>query len=230
MCIIINIETATNVCSVAVSDNSEIIYKSVDTTGPSHASILGVFVKDAVKQIKDKGIKPDAVAVSCGPGSYTGLRIGVSEAKGLCYGFDIPLIVIKTPLIMSEAVIQTKDIKEDELLCPMIDARRMEVYTAIYDRNLNIISDISAEIVDTETYKNFLEKNRVLFFGNGSEKCKTIITEEHAVFIDNIYPQARYMANLSFNAYTSGQFVDVAYFEPFYLKDFVATTSKKNMF
>lgn len=230
MCNILNIETATNVCSVSVSSSKQVIFEKLSMEGPSHAALLGLFVKDAIEQVKNAGITLNAVAVSCGPGSYTGLRIGVSEAKGLCYGLNIPLIAIKTPLIMAEAVLHARKIADDELLCPMIDARRMEVYTAIYDKELNIVRDISAEIVDSEIYKSYLDKNKVLFFGNGADKCKGIIVEENAIFIENIYPQASYMARLSYEAYISNQFVDTAYFEPFYLKDFIATTSKKNIF
>jgi len=227
---ILNIETATNVCSVAVSQSGNIVFEKENTEGPSHASLLGVFVSEALADVKTKDLKLDAVSVSCGPGSYTGLRIGVSEAKGLCYGFGIPLIAVKTPEIMVEKILNTMQVDESTLLCPMIDARRMEVYAAIYDKSLNIKRDIAADIVEENTYKEYLDKNKILFFGNGSDKCRSVINSENAVFVENVYPSAASMIRLSEKAFRENNFVDVAYFEPFYLKDFVATVPKKNIF
>ena len=230
MSCILNIETATPVCSVAVSNNGKIVFERENTDGPSHASLLGVFVADAIAEVRAKGYTLDAVSVSCGPGSYTGLRIGVSEAKGLCYGFGIPLIAIKTPLVIAQKVIETETVDEDTLLCPMIDARRMEVYAALYDRNLTVVRDIAADIVDGDSYQEYLSESNVLFFGNGADKCDDAIVSSNAHFLKGVYPSARYMVSLSEKAYAAQQFVDVAYFEPFYLKDFVATTPKKNIF
>ncbi len=230
MSCILNIETATPVCSVVVSNKGEIVFERENTDGPSHASLLGVFVAEAIAEIRAKDYTLDAVSVSCGPGSYTGLRIGVSEAKGLCYGFGIPLIAIKTPLIMAQKVIETEVVDTETLLCPMIDARRMEVYAALYDKKLNVIRDIAADIVDSNSYEEYLSKSKVLFFGNGADKCKHAIINNNAHFLENIYPSAKYMVRLSEEAYNAQQFVDTAYFEPFYLKDFVATTPKKNIF
>lgn len=230
MSCILNIETATNVCSVAVSFDGKIIFEKENTTGPSHASLLGVFVAEALVSVRKNNYKLDAIAVSCGPGSYTGLRIGVSEAKGLCYGFGIPLIAIKSLEVMAKKVLNTQsEISADSLLCPMIDARRMEVYAAVYNNKLEVVRDTAADIVDADSYSDFLGKQKVVFFGNGAEKCKDVLTHNNAVFIDGIYPSAKYMVELSEQAFDNQSFVDVAYFEPFYLKDFVATTPKKNL-
>lgn len=226
MCNILSIETATNVCSVVISVGDEIIFQRENTEGPSHASLLGVFVAEAMDAIRNN-IKLDAVAVSCGPGSYTGLRIGVSEAKGLCYGMGIPLLAIKTPEIMVKKVLNTQTIPQDALLCPMIDARRMEVYAAVYNRELEVVRDIAADIVEPDTYSEYLERAQVFFFGNGADKCRNVIDHPNAIFIEDIYPSALCMTELAQKAYNRGHFVDVAYFEPFYLKDFIATTPKK---
>ena len=153
-----------------------------------------------------------------GPGSYTGLRIGVSTAKGLCYGLDIPLISVSTLKAMSSAMILKQ---QADLYCPMIDARRMEVYSAIFDVNNNRLRDIQADIIDSSSYKQELEKVMV-FFGDGSEKAKDIIRNKNAIFIPNFYPSAKYMGVLSYQKFTKSDFEDLAYFEPFYLKDFVA--------
>lgn len=230
MSCILNIETATPVCSVAVSNNGIIVFERENTDGPSHASLLGVFVADAIAEIRAKGLELDAIAVSCGPGSYTGLRIGTSEAKGLCYGLGIPMIAIKTPLVMAQKVLETESIEADTLLCPMIDARRMEVYAGLYDKDLNMVRDIAADIVDENSYQDYLSDSKILFFGNGADKCKDIIKHINAHFLSGLYPSAKYMVRLSEKAYQDRQFVDTAYFEPFYLKDFVGTTSKKNIF
>lgn len=226
---ILNIDTATEVCSVAVADNHEVIFNKIETKGPSHAVLLGVFVEEALNFLRQNNKTLDAVAVSCGPGSYTGLRIGVSEAKGLCYGLNIPLIAINTPLIMASGIINSQSIEKNTLLCPMIDARRMEVYAAIYDHQLNVIRQIQADIVDKETYRNFLNENNVIFFGNGAEKCKDEINNSNAIFIENIYPKAADMIPLSIKLFNDKKFEDVAYFEPFYLKEFVATTPKNKV-
>lgn len=226
---ILNIETATSVCSVSIGNENTIIYEKEETTGPSHASLLGRFVDDAVKFSRQQNIKLDAVAVSCGPGSYTGLRIGVSEAKGLCFGLNIPLIAINTPLIMAKKVISEIEIERDTLLCPMIDARRMEVYAAIYNSDLKIVRDIQADIVDKNSYLDILNSHKVLFFGDGANKCKDSLMHKNASFVDSIYPQAKYMNELAIKAFNDKKIEDIAYFEPFYLKEFVATTPKNKV-
>lgn len=229
MSCLLNIETATPVCSVTVSIDGKIVFERIDANGPSHSTLLGVFVDDAVAEARLQGWKLDAVAVSCGPGSYTGLRIGVSQAKGICYGLGIPMIAIKTPLILAQTVLETQEVPDDVLLCPMIDARRMEVYAALYDTKLNIIRDIAADIVDGDSYQEFLSKSKIFFFGNGADKCKDTLVSNNASFLKDVYPSARYMVRLAEEAYQSEKFVDTAYFEPFYLKDFVTTTAKKNI-
>ena len=170
----------------------------------------------------------DAVAVSCGPGSYTGLRIGVSMAKGVCYGRNLPLIGLETLKVQCVPVLLYHDeLPDDALLCPMIDARRMEVYAAIYDRALKPVRDIAADIVDENSYLEFLERHPVYFFGDGAAKCKEKITHPNAHFIDGIRPLASMMFPLAEKATAEQDFKDVAYFEPFYLKEFVAGTPKK---
>lgn len=229
MAYILNIETATEVCSVAVSKDGQIIYQKEETQGPSHAVLLGRFVSDAIDALRKENIKLDAVAVSCGPGSYTGLRIGVSEAKGVCFGLNLPLIAINTPKIMAHGILKNNSFEKDTLLCPMIDARRMEVYDAIYNNQLEELRPISADIIDENSFSEFLSNNKVIFFGNGSEKCSSILSNTNAVFIEDAYPNATDMAELAEAAYNKKDFVDVAYFEPFYLKEFVATTPKNKV-
>ena len=195
--------------------------------GQSHATSLGVFVEEMMQFVRDNGMKMDAVSVSSGPGSYTGLRIGVSEAKGLSYGLEIPLIAISTHRIM--AWMMKREAGPGHLLCPMIDARRMEVYTTVFNTNLEVVRTTSADIVDRESYADLLEKQKVLFFGNGSEKCKDIILHPNALFIPDVKPKASAMTALAENAFASADFVDSAYFEPFYLKEFVATVPKNKV-
>lgn len=226
---ILSIETATNVCSVAVSENEDVIFEKINTEGPSHAALLGVFVQEALAFLKDTNRRLDAVAVSSGPGSYTGLRIGVSEAKGLCYGLDIPLIAVDTLKVMAMTALLHADMPADALLCPMIDARRMEVYAEIFDSRLQVVRPVAADIVDENTYAAYLEKGCMVFFGNGAGKCKANIVHPHAVFLTDIFPAASQMAKLAMDAYRNRDFVDVAYYEPFYLKEFVATIAKNKV-
>ena len=227
MSCILHIETSTEVCSVSASQDGASIFSKEDFNGPSHAVVLGVFVDEVLSFIDNHAIPLDAVAVSCGPGSYTGLRIGVSMAKGICYGRNIPLIAIPTPEVMTVPVLLFQDLPEDALLCPMIDARRMEVYAAIYDRALKVKREISADIIDENSYSEFLAEHPVYFFGNGAAKCREKITHPNAHFIENIHPLAKWMFPLAERAMAEKDFKDVAYFEPFYLKEFVASTPKK---
>lgn len=227
---ILSIETATSVCSVAVSEDDKVIYEQVNTEGPSHASLLGVFVQEALDFLKGKGIRLDAVAVSSGPGSYTGLRIGVSEAKGLCYGLGIPLIAVDTLKVMATTVLSKGLVGTGDLLCPMIDARRMEVYAEIYDAQLEVVRPVAADIVDETSYGEFLSKGKVWFFGNGAFKCQDSLPSANAGFLAGIYPTAAEMAKLAVEAYRNKAFADAAYYEPFYLKEFVATTPKNKVF
>ena len=227
MSCILHIETSTEVCSVAVSDNGAVIFHQENFDGPSHSTVLAGMVDEAVSFTDNHAIPFDAVAVSKGPGSYTGLRIGVSMAKGICYGRDLKLIALPTLEVMCVPVLlRHDDLPDDALLCPMIDARRMEVYCALYSRALRTIQDTQAVVVDDGSFHEQLEQHPIYFFGNGAEKCKAVIQHPNAHFIDNIRPLAKYMSPLAEKAHANEQFEDVAYFEPFYLKEFVAIKSK----
>lgn len=228
MSCILNIETSTNVCSVAVSQDGSCIFNKEDHEGPNHAVILGVFVQEALSFIDSHAIPLDAVAVSCGPGSYTGLRIGLSMAKGICYGRDVKLIAIPTLELMCVPLLLGEKINEENaLLCPMIDARRMEVYSQFFDRALNEVRSINADIVENNTYDDILAQQPVYFFGNGAEKCHEVLTHRNAHIIEGIVPLAKNMYPLAEKRMANEQFEDVAYFVPFYLKDFVAKEAKK---
>jgi len=225
--LILHIETSTNVCSIALSENGNCIFTKMNADGMSHAALLSVFIAEAMEFLKKSSKQPDAVAVSSGPGSYTGLRIGVSTAKGLCYGLDIPLIAVSTLEVLTVQALKLIEEAEDVLLCPMIDARRMEVYAAFYNTKGQINREIAADIIDADSYSEILEKKLVYFFGNGAEKCKTTLTHPNARFIDNLVPLAENMIALAEKAYNEKKFEDVAYFEPFYLKEFHTTAAKK---
>ena len=227
MALILSIETATHVCSCALLNDGKAIINKENHKGQSHATLLGVYVQEIMEYVRVNKLKLDAIAVSSGPGSYTGLRIGVSEAKGISYGLDIPIIAIPTHLIM--ASLMKDELEEGTLLCPMIDARRMEVYSTIYDKSLNVVRKTSADIIESDSYNSLLEKHKIAFFGNGSEKCKKVISHPNAQFIDNIDPLASSMAMLAEQAYKVKNFVSSAYFEPFYLKEFVATIPKNKL-
>ena len=224
--IILHIETSTNICSIAISENGQCIFTKSDSEGMNHAALLSVFIAEAMEFLKSVSKNIDAVAVSSGPGSYTGLRIGVSTAKGLCYGLDIPLIAVSTLEILTANALLTAEAATNTLFCPMIDARRMEVYAAFYNQEGIIQREISADIIDENSYSAILENHSVYFFGNGAEKCKTTLTHPNAKFIDGMYPLAQNMIALAEKAYAEKKFVDVAYFEPFYLKEFYTTAAK----
>lgn len=224
----LHIETSTNVCSVAVSEDGRTIFEKVDREGPSHAVVLGVFVEEALSFADSHAMPLDAVAVSCGPGSYTGLRIGVSMAKGLCYGRGLKLISVPTLQLLCVPVLLWHDeVPDNALFVPMIDARRMEVYAAVYDRSLHSVRDTQADIVDEKSYLEYLERGPVCFFGNGADKCRTKIAHSNAFFLDDILPLASNMFPLAEKAVARGEYADVAYFEPYYLKEFVASKPKK---
>ena len=227
MSCILSIETSTDVCSVAMSENGQCIFKKEDHSGPNHAVSLGVFVDEALSFTDNHAIPLGAVAVSQGPGSYTGLRIGVSMAKGICYGRDVPLLAVPTLEVMAVPVLLNHEIEEDALLCPMIDARRMEVYSAIYDRALKPQRETRADIVDGDTYREFLDRHPVYFFGNGAAKCMETINHPNAHLIKGIEPLVKYMFPLAERRWVQKEYEDVAYFVPFYLKDFVAKMPKK---
>lgn len=227
MSCILNIETSTEVCSVAVSHDGECIYQLEHTTGLAHTTHLAPFVEEALGYIDNHAIPLDVVAVSQGPGSYTGLRIGVSTAKGLCYGREVRLVAVPTLHTLCVPVLLHHDLPEDALLCPMIDARRMEVYDTIVDRALTTIRPTTADVITAESFADLLEKQPIYFFGNGAEKCKTLLTHPNARFIEGIVPHAKHMFPLAERAIALEQFEDVAYFEPYYLKEFVATQPKQ---
>jgi tRNA threonylcarbamoyladenosine biosynthesis protein TsaB len=228
MACILHIETSTNVCSVAVSEDGQCIFQQEERgERGAGAERLGTMVDEALSFTDNHAIPFDAVAVSCGPGSYTGLRIGVSMAKGICYGRDLKLIAVPTlELLCVPILLRNPDMEENALLCPMLDARRMEVYAALYDRSLKVIRPVGADIVNTETYKQWLDERPVYFFGNGAKKCIETINHPNAHLIDGIEPQAKWMQPLAEKRFLNGQFENVAYFVPFYLKDFVAIKAK----
>lgn len=224
--LILHIETSTNVCSIALSENGLCLFTKSNNDGMNHAALLSVFIAEAMEFLKITSKQLDAIAVSSGPGSYTGLRIGVSTAKGLCYGLDIPLISISTLEVLTAEALKRIDFKDNDLYCAMIDARRMEVYSAFYDVKGKIQREISADIIDNQSYSELLHKNKIFFFGNGSEKCKTTLAHPNAFFIENVVPLAQNMISLAEKKYSENLFEDVAYFEPFYLKEFHTSSPK----
>ena len=246
MACILHIETSTNVCSVAVSENGQCIFEQTERGDKgAGAEKLGTMVDEALSFTDNHAIPFDAVSVSCGPGSYTGLRIGVSMAKGICYGRNLKLIAVPTlellcvPVLLreldhgdgssdpsSQGDCDQKNRPHDPLLCPMLDARRMEVYAALYERSLKTVRPVGADVVTEETYKAWLDERPVYFFGNGAAKCMEIINHPNAHLIEGIEPLAKWMMPLAEKRFLNEQFEDVAYFEPFYLKDFVAIKSK----
>ena len=229
MACILHIETSTNACSVAVSENGQCIHEETQHgERGAGAEQLGHMVDEALSFTDSHAIPFDAVSVSCGPGSYTGLRIGVSMAKGICYGRDLKLIAVPTLELMCVPVLLRETITEDNaLLCPMIDARRMEVYSALYDRSLKEVREVKADVVTAETYKQWLDERPIYFFGNGAQKCMETLNHPNAHYIDGIEPLAKWMMPLAEKRFLNEQFEDVAYFVPFYLKDFVAIKPKK---
>ncbi len=228
MACILHIETSTNVCSVAVSEDSQCIFQQEERGEKgAGAERLGTMVDEALSFTDNHAIPFDAVSVSCGPGSYTGLRIGVSMAKGICYGRNLKLIAVPTlELLCVPVLLRNPELEENALLCPMLDARRMEVYAALYDRSLKTVREVSADIVEADTYQSWLDEHPVYFFGNGAKKCMDTIQHPNAHFIEGIEPLAKWMQPLAEKRLLNGQTEDVAYFVPFYLKDFVAIKPK----
>lgn len=228
MSCILHIDTSTSVCSVAVSQDGTCLFNKEDHSGPNHSITLGIFIDEALALVDSQGIMLDAVSVSGGPGSYTGLRIGVSMAKGICYGRELKLISVPTLELLCVPVLLNHDeIEDNALLCPMIDARRMEVYAALFDRALKPIRDTRADVVDENTYKQWLDERPVYFFGNGAAKCMEQINHPNARLIEDIEPLAKWMLPLAEKRMIQERFEDVAYYTPFYLKDFVAKEAKK---
>ena len=234
--LILHIETATDICSVALSEGDQQLSLIETDQERSHASLLNSFIRQAVtragKELKDL----DGIAVSKGPGSYTGLRIGVSTAKGLAYALEIPLLASGTLESMASGALSHATVRELItnhgnllLLCPMLDARRMEVYAGFYTLESGLFRKVSADVIDEESYRKILESHQVCFFGNGADKCKAVLNHPHAHFIDGITPSASSMIAPVLQKYQLKKFEDVAYFEPFYLKDFIATVPKKKV-
>jgi len=226
MTFILCIETSTTVCSVSVSGDGELMSLREVRDAKSHASQLTPFITEV---LTESGIKPhdlNAIAVSKGPGSYTGLRIGVSTAKGLAFALKIPLISVGTLLSMASGFLdKNPDFSGDSslLLCPMIDARRMEVYSALFDTHLKEFRKIQAEIIHEESFLNLFKEHKIHFFGDGAMKCSSLVKNKSAIFHPDFHPSANYMGKLAHKKFTDEKFEDLAYFEPFYLKDFVAT-------
>jgi tRNA threonylcarbamoyladenosine biosynthesis protein TsaB len=231
MHIILGIETSTKICSVAITNGDKLLALEEEGGDYSHSEKLTIFIQKVLKKA-GLGLKDiDAIAVSKGPGSYTGLRIGVSVAKGLCYALDRPLIAVDTLQAMARnpsLIIPKGEINSDEVLfCSMIDARRMEVYTAIYNDQNKMVEPITAKIIDENSFSAFLAAYKIVFFGDGSAKCKALLSQHsNAIFSEEGLPSAQYINQIALKKYKAKEFEDVAYFEPYYLKDFIATTPK----
>ncbi len=236
MPLIIHIETSENICSVALSQGQKLLSYRQSEGERSHASQLTMLIQEVLDSCNKNVNLLQAVSVSKGPGSYTGLRIGVSVAKGLCYGLNIPLIAVNTLEALCYGASQREFLNKlkldpgiTTLLCPMLDARRMEVYRAFFNTNFEYEIETAAEIIEKYTYRDILDKNQVIFFGSGSGKIQDLVAHPNAFFIPEVFPKARYLVPFAYKAFVDSKFENTAYFEPYYLKDFVATTSKKNV-
>jgi tRNA threonylcarbamoyladenosine biosynthesis protein TsaB len=223
MALILQIETATTSCSVAIAKDGVVLaYKEANERN-IHAEVITRFIEHVISEAGVKYHHLDAIAVSCGPGSYTGLRIGVSTVKGLCYALDKPLIAIETLEAMSSGAKLKEVYNKDMLLCPMIDARRMEIFTAVFDSEGNRIQTTSALIIDENSFSDLLEDRKVLFFGDGAEKCQSVLSSNpNAVFLTGFVNSAVYLSEKALEKFFNKEFEDVAYFEPYYLKEFIA--------
>ncbi|WP_053992967.1 tRNA (adenosine(37)-N6)-threonylcarbamoyltransferase complex dimerization subunit type 1 TsaB [Mangrovimonas sp. TPBH4] len=222
MSLILSIETTTTNCSVAISkEGKTVVLKEDNGAGYSHAESLHVFIDEVIKSAEITSSQLDAIAISKGPGSYTGLRIGVSAAKGLCFSLDKPLISVSTLEALSRQV-QT----DEGMIVPMLDARRLEVYSAILDKDHQVVREVQAEILNADSYAEYLEKGPVYFVGNGVAKTKELISHPNAVFVEGKLPSAKEMGALAHDKLKKNDIEDVAYFEPFYLKDFIALKPK----
>ncbi len=230
MATILNIETSTQVCSVALTSEGQILEHHENYDGQTHATLLSAYVKDALDYVRTRELKLDAIAVSMGPGSYTGLRIGLSEAKGLAFGMELPLIGVNTLQLLVVTTMFHNFFDEDDILyVPMIDARRMEVYTACYNAVLEAVVEPQAMILDENSFADLLRDHKVVFMGNGSDKARDVIKHPNAVFIEGVKPVALEMTALAEKAWREKQFIDVAYSTPLYLKEFQATTPRKKV-
>lgn len=237
MALILSIETGTDICSVALSRDNTLLALRESVTGREHAAKLGVYIDEILRENEVEPDELDAVAVGKGPGSYTGLRIGVSMAKGLCYGLEIPLIGIGSLEALAcvaaedfEAGILDIDNWETAHLCPMIDARRMEVYAQVFDTNFRVLTSVGAHVIEPDSFADSMGGGEFVIFGNGAQKCVTTLESAQVKFVE-VTPSARGVAALAYDAFKAEKFEDMAYFEPFYLKDFVVLTStKKKLF
>lgn len=227
MPVILNIETSTNVCSVALSSEGMVLCHFEDFEGRNHAALLSGYIKMCLDWAADHEMRVEAVAVSMGPGSYTGLRIGLSEAKGLAFALDVPLIGIDTLQLMSTGVMFKEELDPESLLVPMIDARRMEVYTAVYDMALTALMEPQPLILDAESYGGLPAGREIVLFGNGSDKARDVIARQGVRFIPDVVPLATDMIALAERDHMRRNFIDPAYSTPHYLKDFQATKPKK---
>ena len=233
MSLILCIETGTDICSVGIARDGELMSLRESDQGRDHAKQVAVFVDEL---LRETGVKPDeldAVAVGMGPGSYTGLRIGVSFAKGLCYGLNIPLLAVGSLEALTDVAIKDYEAGiiqvdgwDEAFLCPMVDARRMEVYTQIFNSRCEAQSEVSAEIITEESFSQWRAKGKLVIFGNGAAKCQEMLPD--AIYID-VAPSARGLTRIAHQLFEAGKTVDIAYFEPFYLKDFVVIPSKKKL-
>lgn len=224
---ILNIETSTTCCSAAITIDGKPVASVEQLANANHASQLPVFIQQLLHEANVNDWHLDAVALSQGPGSYTGLRIGASTSKGICYGLNIPLIPVDTLQVLCASV-PSGVLPDNALLCPMLDARRMEVYTALYQQQgtqLSTISEVQAMIIDADAFAQTLAQQPVYFFGNGAAKCQSVITHPNAHFVDNVVPQAQCMGLLAEMQSNSLDVKQMAYYEPFYLKEFVAAPS-----
>ncbi|MCD8265901.1 MAG: tRNA (adenosine(37)-N6)-threonylcarbamoyltransferase complex dimerization subunit type 1 TsaB [Prevotellaceae bacterium] len=225
---ILHIETSQSVCSVALSQDGAVIFHEEDRKGHWHSVKCGLFARDALSFAESHAIPLDAVAVSEGPGSYTGLRIGFSLAKGVAYGRGVSLVAVPTlELLCVPVLLFHEEISEDALLAPMIDARRMEVYTALYDRSLRLVEEPRAEVMGESSFCDILNERQVCFFGDGAGKCRGLLSHPNALFIEGIEPLAKYMMPLAERRLMGGETADVAYGAPFYLKEFQATVPRR---
>lgn len=226
---ILCIDTSTDICSVILGNHEGILYERVSREGRDHSAKAGVFVDEILKEASLVGInKPDAIAVCSGPGSYTGLRIGVSLAKGLCYGYDLPLIAVDSLEVMAREVADNNKLEDEAILCPMIDARRMEVYASLWSSGMELVGDPEAKIIDESSYEDFKDKP-FYYFGTGAEKCQEMLSGAPFKYIPDTTPMAHTLLIPALDRFAAEKFEDLAYFEPFYLKQFQTTVSKKNL-
>lgn len=228
MALILSLETSVDTCSVALHDRGKLLTSETIEEPQAHASKLGLLIEKVLHGSQKATKELEAVAITSGPGSYTGLRIGVSTAKGLCYSLDIPLIAVNTLQLMAYQA--SHSISEGTLMCPMIDARRMEVYSLLMDSSLSILAPIKAEVIDEQSYAEVLSNQRIAFFGNGAAKCKSVIAQPNATFIDGIIPSAISLGEMAALKFENTEFEDLIHFEPFYLKEFQVKKSSKPLF